>query len=321
MKILHIIENLDENYGGPAKSVPFLVKYLDILGIENIIFTTQFNQNERNYVIEDNNINIKKFPIKYMKKLRYCYNLKQSIHQEITKDTIIHIHTLWTYPAYVGYRSAKKFNIPVVVSTRGMLYDWALKQNSFIKQIAMLFFQKSLLKLASAIHITEPGEQTPLERLGIANKSILIPNGIDLEEFSQLSRINSKKNLNLNLTRNYVLFLSRIHPKKGLIHLVNAWVSLSSSYKNWDILVVGPVDDNNYFQQVTSILKNQSLSDRVIFTGMLSGKFRLNAFSASSLFVLPSYSENFGIVIAEALASKLPVITTTETPWRSIKEN
>jgi hypothetical protein len=117
MKILHIIENLDERYGGPAKSVPFLVKYLDNLGVENIIFTTKLHQNEQNYVIDDNNINVKKFPIKYIKKIRFCHNLKQSIQEEIAKDTIIHVHTLWTYLSYVGYRAAKKFNIPLVVST------------------------------------------------------------------------------------------------------------------------------------------------------------------------------------------------------------
>jgi glycosyltransferase involved in cell wall biosynthesis len=203
-----------------------------------------------------------------------------------------------------------------------MLYKWAMEQNKLVKKLAMLCFQRELLHLADAIHITEPGEQDALDHLEINTKSTLVPNGIDIEEFTSMKeREKAKVELGLDPSINYVLFMSRIHPKKGLIHLINAWSSLSKKHGDWNLLIVGPVDDKGYLSEIKSILETHNLTDRVVMTGMLNGSERLDAFAASSLFVLPSYTENFGIVICEALAAGLPVITTIGTPWKVIKDN
>jgi len=322
MKVLHVVENLDESYGGPAKSVPFLVSHLNDLGIRNTIFTSQIHLQEQNYLVEKYKLDVRKFPISGLRKARFCKDLMASIKDEVTDDSIIHIHTLWTYPTYAAYHVAKTLNVPLVVSTRGMLYKWAMEQNKLVKKLAMLCFQRELLQLADAIHITEPGEQDALERLEINTKSALVPNGIDIEEFTSLKeREKAKVELGLDPSINYVLFMSRIHPKKGLIHLINAWSSLSKKHGDWNLLIVGPVDDKSYLSEIKSILETHNLTDRVVITGMLNGSERLDAFAASCLFVLPSYTENFGIVICEALAAGLPVITTIGTPWKVIKDN
>jgi glycosyltransferase involved in cell wall biosynthesis len=114
------------------------------------------------------------------------------------------------------------------------------------------------------------------------------------------------------------LFLSRIHPKKGLIYLVRAWIKLANLYSNWDLLIVGPVSDQMYFDKVLKLIDSTSLNSRVKFTGIVTGHARLSYFKCSSLFVLPSHTENFGICIAEAMAAKIPVITTHGTPWAEI---
>ena len=159
MKVLHIIENLDINYGGPSKSVPLLVKYLNKVNIENIIYTIQINDNESNLEIEQNDINVVKLPLMGSKKIKFSWKLKKEIEKEIPCNSLIHVHSIWTYPAYVGYKLAIKNNIPFVVSTRGTLYSWALKQRKYLKNIAMLLFQKKMLKSADVLHITEPNEK------------------------------------------------------------------------------------------------------------------------------------------------------------------
>ena len=159
MKIIHIVENLDSRYGGPAKSVPLLVKYLDKLGIENIIVSVQEYENESNPVLNEYNYNIKKAKILGPSKIRFAPKLKKIIKSEITKDTIIHIHAIWTYPVYIAYKVAKETKTPFMVASRGMLYKWSLSQSSFIKKLALKLYAKDMLKEANAIHITESNEK------------------------------------------------------------------------------------------------------------------------------------------------------------------
>ena len=160
-----------------------------------------------------------------------------------------------------------------------------------------------------------------IRELGIKTPIAIVPNGIDIEEFSNIkNKADSKKNLNLKLEKKYILFISRIHPKKGLEYLVNAWVKLAKTHKEWDLLIVGPQYDQKLFNNILNMIKSHNLEDRVVFTGMLTGEKRIDAFGASSLFVLPSHTENFGIAIAEAMVAKLPVITTQGTPWQEIED-
>tara|TARA_B110000211_G_scaffold234720_1_gene305856 strand:+ start:981 stop:2141 length:1161 start_codon:yes stop_codon:yes gene_type:complete len=321
MKVLHIVENLDESYGGPAKSVPFLVSHLNKLGIQNVIFAAKIHDQEQNYLVDDYKLDVRKFSTFGVRKARFCPDLIASLENEVTADSIIHIHTLWTYPAYAAFQVAKSSGVPLVVSTRGMLYEWSMKQNKLVKKFAMWCFQKALLRRANIIHITESGEEAAVRRLGINTVPTLVPNGIDLNEFASLKdQTEAKADLGLQSDKNYILFMSRIHPKKGLIHLIEAWSSLSKQYTDWDLLIVGPVDDEAYLNEILGVLGNKGLRDKVVLTGMLHGTKRLDAFAASRLFVLPSYTENFGIVICEALAAGLPVITTNGTPWKEIKD-
>ena len=111
-----------------------------------------------------------------------------------------------------------------------------------------------------------------------------------------------------------------MHPKKGLEYLIHSWIEISKKYLNWDLLIVGPINDYKYYNVLQNKLRKYNLSERVHFTGMLRGEKKIDCYSASSLFVLPSHTENFGIAIAEAMAAKLPVITTKGTPWEEIEK-
>jgi glycosyltransferase involved in cell wall biosynthesis len=313
MKILHIIENLDNSYGGPAKSVPLLVKYLNKLGIKNKIFTVQVNTNEENSVLDENDIDVLKVPIEGIGKIKYSSILEHSIVQEITKDTIVHTHTVWTYPTYIGYKIAKKYNLPLVVSVRGTMYEWALNQSKYIKKFAMWLFQKDMLNFADAIHVTEEGEIKALQNIGINNNFILIPNGIELDnKFSSLSQ-DILDAINYDKDKRYIIFLGRIVHNKGLHYLISSYKILKDKYKDVEILVVGGVEDREYFNQLNKI-------KGIHFLGMQDGIEKHTLFSISSLFVLPSKTENFGMSIAEAMSYKIPVITTTGTPWQELEE-
>lgn len=323
MKIINLIENLDDTYGGPAKSVPYLCKALNELDVDTEILSIEYYESEVNSVVESYNLKWKSFKYNFIKKTRYSKSLKKYLDKEFqnNNDKIIHTHNLWNYIPYIAYKQSRKYNIPYIVAIRGALYKWSLEQSKLQKKIAWKLFQKKVLQNASCIHVTEIKEMEAVRALGIKTPIAIVPNGINLEEFGNMkNKTDAKQSLDLNIAKKYILFMSRIHPKKGLEYLVNAWVKIASQYTEWDLLIVGPQYDKKYMDKIVNIIDSHSLKDRVAFTGMLIGEDRMDAFAASDLFVLSSHTENFGIAIAEAMAAKLPVITTHGTPWEEIEE-
>ena len=314
MKVIHIVENLDNSSGGPSQSVPLLVKYLNFLDIENKIFTIQVYENEKNSILDENNIQVCKLPLQGIRKIKYSFKLENKILKELTKDTVIHVHTIWTYPSYVGYKIAKKYNIPLIVSTRGTVYEWALQQSKYIKKIALLLFQKNMLNFADSIHVTEKGEIEALKKIGIENNFVLIPNGIELKEKYDTLDQDILNTIEYQKEKKYIMFLGRIVHNKGLHYLINSFKKLKVKYKNVELLIVGGIEDKDYYSNLERI-------NKVHFLGILDGEKKHTIFSISSLFVLPSRSENFGLSIAEAMTYKIPIITTTGTPWQEIKKN
>ena len=323
MKVLHICENLDDRYGGPAKSVPGLANHLEKLGIENILLSAKVYGDESNQAISTSQLDWRSYDTIFPDRLRFMPDFKEALEHEITSNTVIHVHTLWSYPAFIGYKIAKKHKIPLVVSTRGMLYSWALEKSWVVKRIALAVFQKKMLENASAVHITEPGELNVRFNKLLAQTTCVIPNGIDLEEFSNKPESNrAKEHFDLDVNKKHILFASRIHPKKGLIHLVSSWIALAAEHDLWDLIICGSYEgvdgDFEYYEAIRAMINSAGLESRVKWTGFVAGEDRLYAFAAGDLFVLPSYSENFGNCILEALSAGLPVITTTGTPWKSI---
>jgi glycosyltransferase involved in cell wall biosynthesis len=321
MKVINIIENLDDTYGGPAKSVPYMCKYLGDIGVNTQIVSIKCVDNEKNTLVKKHNLTWSSFNYKGVRKFRYSSEMKIFLESLFIKnnDIILHTQNLWNYISYVSFRIHNKYDAPLVVSIRGSLYKWSLKQSKLKKRIAWMLFQKKVLQNCSCIHVTEKKELEAVRSLKIKTPIAIIPNGINLEEFNtSRTQQKAKCNLGLKYNKKYILFISRLHPKKGIEFLVNSWVSLNDQYNEWDLLIVGPEEDKSYVNSLKSNINKNELTDRVVFTGMLEGQQRLDAFAASSLFVLPSHTENFGVAIAEAMAAKLPVITTHGTPWEEI---
>ena len=320
MKIYHLVENLDDTYGGPAKSVPHLVKGLENIKVKSALLSVKYHNNESNEVIEKNRLEWHRFSYNFVKKTRYSKDLKKYLKDNIRQgETLLHTHNLWNFISYIAYKLSLKNKIPYVMAIRGALYPWSLSQSRLQKKIAWNLFQKKALQNATCIHVTDIAELEAVRNLGITSPIALVPNGVSLDEFKSMNgKIEGKKALGLDSNKKNILFLSRIHPKKGIEFLITAWVKLAEKYPQWNLLIVGPNDDETYYQSLLKKIKKNNLENRVFFKGMLSGEQRINSFAASDLYILPSHTENFGIAIAEAMAAKLPVITTKGTPWQEI---
>lgn len=258
---------------------------------------------------------------------------------------IAHIHTLWSPYVHKAARWCRCNRLPYVVSPHGSLTPWALRHKWWKKVPALLLYQYYDLLRADAFHVTAYSEEKDLRRLRLQQPIITAPLGA--AALFNVGNVTARPDAYKNL-----LFISRIHPKKGLDLLVNAWATLSVAVKKgWRLLIAGP-NDIGYQEELLELAvkaglnvedwrdrlsfgkKNmtggsevgvaefsQHLADsqaELIFTGPVYHQAKDFFYSISDLFVLPSYSENFGVVVVDALAHGVPVITTKGTPWKEL---
>lgn len=221
---------------------------------------------------------------------------------------IIHNHSLWmatnVYPAKAVRNSACR----LVVSPRGSLSEWALEHSKWRKKILWPVFVEPVMRQATAFHVTADSEYIDIRRLGFHQPIAIIPNGIDIPE------IEKPKSCRKEMRK--LLFLGRIHEKKGIHQLLQAWQRVQARHVNWQLVVAGP--DNGGYLQKMKVLAEELGLQRCIFPGPIYGEEKLNAYRQADIFVLPTYSENFGMTVAEALAAGTPAIVTKGAPWAGL---
>ncbi|MFK5921789.1 MAG: glycosyltransferase [Verrucomicrobiota bacterium] len=232
----------------------------------------------------------------------------QTSHQQ-RPISLIHQHGLWVKSAHTTSTFAGKNRIPIVISPHGMLEPWALQHHAWRKKLALTLYQKRHLKQATALHATCEAEAQHIRELGYTQPIAVIANGVTLPESIQKKEPSGKQRS--------ALFLSRLHPKKGLPMLLEAWAKIRPL--DWNLIIAGN-DQNGHLAELKKQSQQLGLSSQVTFPGPLYDEAKEQAFQQADLFILPSHSENFAIVIAEALAHQLPVITTRETPWQILEQ-
>jgi glycosyltransferase involved in cell wall biosynthesis len=191
-----------------------------------------------------------------------------------------------------------------------MLGEWALANGKWKKRLAWWLYQHRDLRRATGFHATSELEAIEIRRLGLNQPIVVAPNGLDLPDTLPSPTGPSGKRF---------LFLSRIHRKKGLLELLNAWRKSSAPKEGWHLRIAGP-DDGGYRAVVERRMVELHLESSVSVVGEVTGTTKWELISGSAFFILPSFNENFGIAIAEALACGVPVITTKTTPWECVAE-
>ncbi|MBF9053367.1 glycosyltransferase [Rhodobacterales bacterium LSUCC1028] len=322
-RIIHLVEHIDDSYGGPAKSIPSLMSALAGHEFEQYLVSCSVHADEKNELIEKHGIRHVTSRQLGPSSIRYAPNLKKNLQDliEVPGNTLMHIHNLWNYVPYVAWQIHNKTGCDYVLSPRGSLFPWCMEIGKHRKNIALWFFQKQMLLSAKIIHVTSQQEYDAVRRLGVDGNIEIVPNGIALSDFENLpSRNNALRTLSLPLNTNYVLFMSRIDKKKGLDILLRAFAENASKFTGWNLIIAGPIHDSVYWKECEYIIKRNNIDNRVHYLGMVKGKTRLASFAAANIFALPSHSENFGVAILEALAAGLPVISTHNTPWIEVND-
>ncbi|HEY0665071.1 MAG TPA: glycosyltransferase [Gallionella sp.] len=218
---------------------------------------------------------------------------------------LIHLHGMWTPLLAVAAMAARRMNIPFIVSPHGCLEPWALGYKRSKKWIALKTYQGAVLRSAALLVATAGRELESIRLQGLQQPVAIIPNGVEAPPAPRHPEHEAKT----------ILFLSRIHPIKGLLDLVNAWAMVRRP--GWRILIAGG-DEAGYRALVEARIREHGLQADFEFAGFVEGARKQACFEAADLFILPTYSENFGIAVAEALANEIPVITTTGAPWEEL---
>ena len=312
MKILMTISSINRDSGGPSRSVTELSSALAARSIPISLFSIDTGET----LVIDTTVEVpyrlylQKTGTSYFSRNSAIQHMSDELKREIgeTKDAIIHNHGIWMRVNHLASQIARNREVPLVISTRGMLEPWALQFKKYKKRLAWQLYQKRDLESSTVIHATALQEAENLRDLGFKMPIAVIPNGVDVPSWREAT----KKQERIRT----VLFMSRIHPVKGLLNLVEAWMLIKP--KRWRVVIAGP-DENGHQKVVEDAIKRAQLQNQFEFVGAVHGEKKWDLYSSADIFALPSFSENFGIVVAEALACGVPVITTKGTPWEELE--
>jgi glycosyltransferase involved in cell wall biosynthesis len=226
---------------------------------------------------------------------------------------LLHIHALFSYASLPAAFFAAARKKPYIIRPLGTLTTWAIRQRRpKLKRLSFSLIERRILTRAAAIHYTSEQELEEARPLNIPTPGLVLPLGIDVSTFNNLPHPDIFFDIYPELRgRDIILFMSRLDPKKGLDILLPAFSTLYRRNKNLALVIAGNGDEH-YLSYLRSMIHQLGIDEGVVFTGFLGGSSKLAALSAASLFVLPSYSENFGIAVAEALAAGLPIVISDQ---------
>lgn len=209
------------------------------------------------------------------------------------------------YPGWIARRAGK----PLVISPRGMLGGAALRFSSVRKRIFWAALQGSAMRGAKCLHATSRQEHDEIREFGLRNPVAIIPNGVDIPAYDPLPKVNAAMRT--------LLYLGRLHPKKGIDQLIAAWAKVEDRHPGWRLEIVGPLT-GSYPDELRRMIAETGVK-RARLAGPVYGAEKTRAYRRSDLFVLPTLNENFGNTIAESLALGIPVITTKGAPWQGLE--
>ncbi|RMG89670.1 MAG: glycosyltransferase [Chloroflexi bacterium] len=305
MTALHIVPAIDNEASGPSYSVRRLCEALIDAGVSTKLAVLDWGSAKEvpSYV--------ERFPLGLgPRRLGRSPAMARWLVRQVECGVVdvLHNHGMWMIPNIYAGEARLKGEARLVVSPRGTVSQWAWNHHRGRKWLIWHFLgQGRVMRLADAFHVTGESECKDLRRLGFRQPVAIIPNGVDVPPF--VKKPSGKEKI--------LLYLGRVHKKKGIDFLLRAWSVMEPRYPQWRLVVAGP-DDGGYLPQYKRLARELSL-ERVTFSGAVYGEQKLSLYRAAHLYVLPTRSENFAMTVAEALAAGTPAIVTKGAPWAGLE--
>lgn len=316
MKILQIIPSISLVYGGPSQMVRGLSTALAKQGIDVTILTTNANGDSGqapldvplNQPVNENGYQVRYFPCSPFRRYKFSLDLLNWLKTHASEYDLAHIHALFSPVSSTAATVARSQKLPYILRPLGTLDPADLNKKKQLKKLYAALLERPNIAGASAIHFTSHEEARISERFGVKTNDLIIPLGVTLPELKKtpeaiLSHLKIQPNVPI------ILFLSRIEPKKGLDILIPALEKVLATGLNFQFILAGSnPQDPEYETKIKQQIQTSSLAEKTIISGFVTGEIKTALLTKADLFVLPSYYENFGIAVAEAMAVGTPVI-------------
>jgi len=317
LRILHVIGDLAPASGGPAKAGFEMARALVRRGHEVAIYTTDFGQpaGAASEQLRDG-VRLRFFPLQAPRIWLASWPMRRALARDLPGFDLLHLHSLYLFHDWAAGNLAMQIAKPYLVRPHGSLDPYIFRRHRLKKAIFDLWFQNRVLAGASAIHYTAQEEMHLAQPYVHGAPGVVIPNGLDPADYAQLPPQGTFRRRHPEIgDRKILLFLSRINFKKGLDILTGALGRLKRD--DLHLVIAGP--DGGYLAETRRFVAAAGIASRTTFTGMLTGRDKLAAFADATLFLLPSYSENFGIAVVEAMACGVPVLISDKVNiWREV---
>ncbi len=328
MKILQIVPSVSLVYGGPSQMVLGLSQALAAEGVDVTLITTNSNGDAGQAPldvplgkeIEQDGYKVIYFPCSPFRRYKFSLPLLQWLGSNAKHYDLAHIHALFSPVSTAAATIARQQKLPYIMRPLGTLDPADLQKKKQLKKIYGLLLEKPNLAGASAIHFTSQEEAKVSERYGTNTPDLVIPLGVNLpESLPPLGKMGQE--LNINQATPIILFMSRIDPKKGLDLLLPALETLQQEGIKFHFVLAGAnPQDPDYENSISQQIKQSPLNTITTITGFVQGETKLGLLQDADIFVLPSYYENFGIAVAEAMATGTPVVISDRVHiWQEIQ--
>jgi glycosyltransferase involved in cell wall biosynthesis len=317
IKILHISPTYFPafRHGGPILSVHALNKWLVKKGAEVTVFATDINGKGMIDVPLNQEVNVDGVKVWYFpaswRRWEYSCGLHKALKDRAKDFDLIHITSVFLSASALGAYYAKKYGKPYVISPRGSLMNEPLQmRKSLIKKIYLELIEKRNLSGASAIHFTAEKEKEEYLDTGLDYKSFfVVPNALDPAELDKYKETSFRKKFGISKDKKIILSLGRINWKKGFDTLIPAFAEILKEDPRCFLVIAGE-SDQGYKKEVEKLIRKCGVGEKVLFAGMLLREDKAGAFKESDVFVLPTYSENFGMSVVEAMHCGLPTVVS-----------
>lgn len=309
--VLHVLSGIDSRQGGPAVALVGLATAQAELGMRVSVLVTYSEGDDLSRADE---LRARQIDVTLVGPASGALMRHRRLYAAAKECTgaadVLHIHALWEEIQHAAALTAKRMGKPYFMRPCGMLDPWSLSQSKWKKRAYLAWRLRSDLNGATGVHFTAELERESASNLRLRAPALVEPNGLSLDEFSELPPPDTfRSRFSIPAERPLLLFLGRIHQKKGLDYLLPAFAAMEDRRS---LLAIAGPDDSGYAREMQELANQLGVADRVFFAGMLRGADRVAALSDADLFVLPSRQENFGIAVVEALAAGTPVLISDQ---------